>query len=222
MIEFASTFSRELDIVESDSWLNLMFEDGIGGGSAGFTEETLEKMRNAGKFKRTPEQRANMSAGSKTRPPVSYETKSKISFSRQGHVNSEESLEKMRQALLNLPFKPHEIIKCPHCGESGGRSNMTRYHFDNCKDNPLNAGIAKNRKVQKDICCPHCGKIGKSGGMETYHFDNCKHNPLNSGITLNDNVSKKVTCPNCGKTGGIGPMSRFHFDNCKSLKNKEI
>lgn len=25
------------------------------------------------------------------------------------------------------------IITCPHCNKHGGKSNMTRYHFDNCK-----------------------------------------------------------------------------------------
>jgi group I intron endonuclease len=26
-------------------------------------------------------------------------------------------------------------VNCPHCGISGSGGNMTRYHFDNCKDN---------------------------------------------------------------------------------------
>ena len=31
---------------------------------------------------------------------------------------------------------PHSIVECPHCGKSGGKAAMTRYHFDNCKLNP--------------------------------------------------------------------------------------
>lgn len=26
----------------------------------------------------------------------------------------------------------HNRVTCPHCGVTGGRNNMTRYHFDNC------------------------------------------------------------------------------------------
>ena len=29
--------------------------------------------------------------------------------------------------------KPQTKITCPHCGRTGGNSNMIRYHFDNCK-----------------------------------------------------------------------------------------
>ena len=29
-------------------------------------------------------------------------------------------------------------VTCPHCGLNGGKSNMVRYHFDNCKHRPLN------------------------------------------------------------------------------------
>lgn len=29
--------------------------------------------------------------------------------------------------------KPHDIVTCPHCGVSGIKPNMIRWHFDNCK-----------------------------------------------------------------------------------------
>ena len=29
--------------------------------------------------------------------------------------------------------KPQPQMTCPHCGKSGGNSNMARWHFDNCK-----------------------------------------------------------------------------------------
>ena len=32
----------------------------------------------------------------------------------------------------NLPG-PQHILTCPHCGKTGGVSNMKRYHFDNCR-----------------------------------------------------------------------------------------
>lgn len=30
------------------------------------------------------------------------------------------------------PPGPQELVTCPHCGKTGGISNMKRYHFDNC------------------------------------------------------------------------------------------
>lgn len=27
-----------------------------------------------------------------------------------------------------------DILTCPHCGKEGGKGNMKRYHFDNCKN----------------------------------------------------------------------------------------
>jgi hypothetical protein len=38
-----------------------------------------------------------------------------------------------------------EFVTCPHCGVSGNRPNMIRWHFDNCKTK------------LKD--CPQCGKV---------------------------------------------------------------
>jgi hypothetical protein len=30
------------------------------------------------------------------------------------------------------PPGPQQLVVCPHCGKTGGVSNMKRYHFDNC------------------------------------------------------------------------------------------
>ncbi len=30
------------------------------------------------------------------------------------------------------PPGPQQLVGCPHCGKTGGVSNMKRYHFDNC------------------------------------------------------------------------------------------
>jgi hypothetical protein len=34
--------------------------------------------------------------------------------------------------LSNINKGPQPIVTCPHCNKSGGRSNMTRYHFNHC------------------------------------------------------------------------------------------
>ena len=41
---------------------------------------------------------------------------------------SEERIQKLR-----VPKGPQKTVICPHCGKTGGISNLTRYHFDNCK-----------------------------------------------------------------------------------------
>ena len=32
-----------------------------------------------------------------------------------------------------MKYKSQYILKCPHCGKSGGSANMKRYHMDKCK-----------------------------------------------------------------------------------------
>lgn len=41
------------------------------------------------------------------------------------------TVQKMSIAKLGIPQK---VVTCPHCEKSGGVSNMSRYHFDNCKN----------------------------------------------------------------------------------------
>lgn len=62
------------------------------------------------------------------------------------------------------------ILTCPHCGKSGGESNMTRYHFNKCQE------INPNRKKEfrPKAICPHCGKEGGINAMIRWHFENCK------------------------------------------------
>lgn len=53
----------------------------------------------------------------------------KLSKIRKGRKLSDVTKEKMRK-----PKGPQDIKECPHCNKKGGASNMTRYHFDNCKN----------------------------------------------------------------------------------------
>ena len=67
--KFALSFSRDNNIVESKEWANLIAENGLGGGTPG----TL-----------SIESRNKMSDAWKTRPPMSDETKQKISVYQKG------------------------------------------------------------------------------------------------------------------------------------------
>lgn len=51
-------------------------------------------------------------------------------------LNSEEWKEtkgKIKSAKLKVSLKNQKKIKCPHCDKIGISSNMSRWHFDNCK-----------------------------------------------------------------------------------------
>lgn len=67
---------------------------------------------------------------------MSEEAKAKISLASRGEKNghfgkphSEEAKRRMSETKkARSPRRP-----CPHCGKEGAGSNMSRYHFDNCK-----------------------------------------------------------------------------------------
>lgn len=51
-----------------------------------------------------------------------------------GNHHSEETKKYFSELYKGKPrAKPHEVVKCPHCGKEGIKPNMKRWHFDNCK-----------------------------------------------------------------------------------------
>lgn len=57
-----------------------------------------------------------------------------LSISHTGKKHSEEQKIKISQSLKGK-IKNLKLVKCTHCGLEGKGSNMTRYHFDKCKNN---------------------------------------------------------------------------------------
>lgn len=52
-----------------------------------------------------------------------------------GYEHTPETKEYLSSLHKGKPrAKPHEIVLCPHCGKEGIKPNMTRWHFDNCKN----------------------------------------------------------------------------------------
>jgi hypothetical protein len=116
------------------------------------TDETISKIRDSKKGKTYSEDvKRNMKEGRDRVGRVhSEETKRKIGEKQIGRVKSEEEIEKMRSKLNGRTIprevaekiantmrgqtrQPYKTIICPHCGKEGIISNMTRWHFDNCK-----------------------------------------------------------------------------------------
>ena len=59
--------------------------------------------------------------------------KYKISLSRIGKRPSDETISKIKGTMKGKLKGKQKIVTCPHCGTTGGISNLTRYHFDFCK-----------------------------------------------------------------------------------------
>lgn len=55
---------------------------------------------------------------------------------------SDKHRERITQSKKGVPIGKQMVTTCPHCGISGGKSLITRYHHDNCKK--------VNKKVKKD------------------------------------------------------------------------
>ena len=63
----------------------------------------------------------------------SLETREKIKISLTGLKHSEETRKKMSEARKGKK-KNFKTITCPMCGKEGKGPNMSRYHFNNCKN----------------------------------------------------------------------------------------
>ena len=120
LMEFATFFSEDEDIVNSNRYANKKLENGLDGGSAKGvckSAETRKKMS----ISRTGTGNSNFG---------------KSTWSK-GKFQTAESNAKRSAANKGTPPKNKGISQtidaCPHCDRTGGRSLMKRWHFDNCK-----------------------------------------------------------------------------------------
>lgn len=168
--KFALDFSHEMNIVESNQWLNMIPEDGIGGGS-------LRGMDNPNYGKR----------GRKH----SLETRNKISEVNRGERNgnygssgtflgkthSEDSLNKMRGQTRTPEYRENLSkallgkIRSEESSRKQSESTKGVPKSDAMRQNLSRALTGKKHEIVK---CPWCDKCGGLSSMKRWHFDNCK------------------------------------------------
>ena len=120
----------------------------LGGNDSKFNEEFKKNISNCTTGNKNPfygkkhkkesiEKMSNSKLGNKNPnfgKAVVEEVKLKISNKLRGIKRSETTILKMKSSALSREYKETE---CPHCGKIG-KSNMKRYHFDNCKNSGKN------------------------------------------------------------------------------------
>lgn len=141
-------YSELWDICDSSEFANLKTEEGVSGS---YSMESRKKMSESAKKRGAPstawtsEEVSEMNKKSWKDPETRRKRSEGISNALKGKTRasqSEETKLKRSTALkgrkLNKGMKYQMKTKiCPHCGTEGKGGNMTRYHFDNCKNNPF-------------------------------------------------------------------------------------
>lgn len=144
--EFALKFSEENDIVESDVWANLRYEDGLNGGARNLSTVSRLKIseENTGRFKgKTYEEiygidkakelrKSRGESNTKTKKGIAMSAEQKQKRRHPYGKRSDEFKNKCREVAKNRP-KP--LGKCNHCGKEGVLRALKRWHFGNCKYN---------------------------------------------------------------------------------------
>lgn len=139
-------YSIMWDVVNSNKFANLKTEEGISGK---YGEETRKKMSDSAKKRGAPvtawtsEQASKLNKESWKDPEVRRKRSEGISKSLTGRKNgprSQEFKDYMKKTLTGRSYGTgvkHNLKEktCPHCGVKGKGPNMTRYHFDKCKQN---------------------------------------------------------------------------------------
>lgn len=105
----------------------------------------------------------------------------------------------------NAKIRHKNKEKCIWCNKMVSDPNKTRFHFDNCLENPKNDKeklketrklnhpnfgkkfskslknkISEAAKKRSKLKCPYCNKICDISNAKKWHFDNCKENPKNN------------------------------------------
>ncbi len=136
--EFALKFSEENDIVNSDKWANLIYENGLDGVPIGiiFSEETKNKMSEAKKGNKIWLGKEH-----------SEESKMKMSESKKGKEHSEEAKRKMSEWQIGRKL-PEETKQKMSESLKGNKNSLGRKHSEESKMKISESGKGKKRSEE--------------------------------------------------------------------------
>lgn len=97
------------------------------------TEEVKEKISKSLKGVKKPKEHGQKIAEYNRTRIFTEEHRQNISKSLKGLKQSDETRKRMSESKTGYKYPPQEQIECPHCKKIGGKANMKRYHFDNCR-----------------------------------------------------------------------------------------
>ena len=116
------------------------------GKSGELSAETLKKMSDARKG--TPSPNKGVACSEEVKDKISKANKGMTAWNK-GRPHPEEVKNKLRIAVTGFKHtteararisaaqigRIYEQVECPHCDKTGGSNVMSRWHFDNCKEN---------------------------------------------------------------------------------------
>lgn len=221
--KFALKFSQDNNIVESQTWANLMDEDGIGGGGNG----QKRGFRHSEESRKLMSEKRNMYLKGKPSPSLGTKLGPFSQERRLAHSqaikkwkldNPEKELARKQKAINarreTYSQNPELRLKHSQSGEKNGMFGVIRpeewkkTHSEFMKEhNPM--------KGRTGSLSPNFGKppYNKGKTIEELHGD--KSDDVRRNISQAAKAREKITCPHCGKTGSISNMKRWHMENCK-------
>lgn len=131
LVEFATKFSIDNDIVNSPQWANLKIEDGLwGGGVKGIKLKPMSLEHKAKLSESVKNAYEKKGCKIKDRTPLVIKTKVK----KVGWTWEKESKERHSLRQLGIPKRR---MCCVHCKKEGSIANILQWHGDKCKMNPV-------------------------------------------------------------------------------------
>lgn len=196
-LELEATLHDKFDVGANESFYNKAKQNSKGfhcdRTGAIISDETRKKLSIASKKQhRKPvseETRKKLSIASKGRI-LTEEHKASISRGKIGHITSEETKAKLREATKNqfrngMSEEVKEKIRQKAIGRKNPHSEETKAKIAKASTGRIKSQEERD-KMSKSISnalkgkplpkteCPHCGKIGAKSHMTRWHFDNCK------------------------------------------------
>lgn len=112
---YAKTFSEENDIVKSDTWANLMEENGSTGGPVSNNHLRIYNTL-----------------------PKTDKFKEDLSIARRGTILTPNAYNEIARIRRSETLKSYPILQCPYCGKEGRYIGRFKgFHFEKCKSHPL-------------------------------------------------------------------------------------